>query len=267
MHLLIDMNVEEPYYSRFGTGNSVKPDYQKFCWMTKLYPYLYSTYGKAINVTIHVRDAETTDGMKRYFFKVEGITVKADKDSNAEKVLSEIKGQSNDLCLLYHPTFSDYPLPWVRDVLPLISYSRDVTYDADNGGVYVKLDEFLYQHQYTVMIKQIERQLRYAFIQGWIRTTDEKFIKNNFLILINDDVYRSFGRLYNTNEDMSTTLERRARGDNRVIFPYIFNERQRNYIISQSGIRFGEYLVMESENLLPIFRMDKIVTEAKLKYL
>ena len=166
-----------------------KPDYQKFCWMTKLYPYLYSTYGKAINVTIHVRDAETTDGMKRYFFKVEGITVKVDKDSNAEKVLSEIKGQSNDLCLLYHPTFSDYPLPWVRDVLPLISYSRDVTYDADNGGVYVKLDEFLYQHQYTVLVRQIEKQLRYAFIQGWIKTTDEKFIKNNFLILINNGCF------------------------------------------------------------------------------
>lgn len=270
MHFFIDMKVEEPYYSRFGTGNGVRPDYRKFCWMTKLYPYLYLTYGRSINVTIHVRDAESTDEMKRYYFKVDGAKISKEDKSTAEikgtEVLDQLKNLHPDHCLLYHPTFSEYPSSWARDALSLISYSKDITYDSEDGAVYVKLDEAMYQYQYNIMLKQTEKQLRYGYRQGWIKTMDEKFIKNNFLVLINDDIYRSFGKLCNTGEDMSSILERRSRGDNRIIFPYILSEKQKDYITLRTGLAVGDYAVVDTESILPVFQMDKIITEVKLKY-
>lgn len=197
------MRVEEPYYSRFGTANGVHPDYPKFCWLTKLYPYLFSVYGKSINVSIYIKDADTIDGMKKYFFKVDIGDAKIHKDQlpraslDAGEVLNEIKNSTSisDLCLLYHPLFGIYPPEWTRDALPLISYSKNVVFDEDDGGVYVRLDEYLYQYQYNILQKQTEKQLKYVYNQGWIRVDKdkdrdgEKFISDNFLIHLQDNIY------------------------------------------------------------------------------
>lgn len=279
MYFLIDMKVEEPYYSRFGTANGVHPDYPKFCWLTKLYPYLFSIYGKYINVSMYIKDAETIDGMKKYFFKVDNVKVHKDQlpkaSLDAEEILNEIKSlPRSDLCLLYHPTFDIYPSEWTKNALPLISYNKDVVFDEDDGGVYVKLDEYLYQYQYNIMQKQTEKQLKYAFNQGWISVNkeDKNFVDDNFLIHLQNNIYRAFWRLNNVLEKTSSILRRRANGDNKIIFSPPLNQKQIDYLISSSPL-FSNYTIkdgyvkVKTENILPVIYLDKIITEARLKYL